>query len=183
MKKWLKLVFVTVLVGGVVFFLFQKQIISTTIYVMTINSDLDQELLYTVPQPYQLLPSSEVVPQSVVTVGVVNVPLIFIDESNDIADLSYAARGEGKSVWIFESPVKLMDDILGDLEGAERAATCDAFSQATDTSACDSEHNFLLALFNTSPETTHWYSSTRQKVGFGILATLKSAYGAAEKNS
>jgi len=103
MKKWLKWTSFTLLIGAVVFFLFQKQILSTILYVVTVNQVVDQEQGYIIPQPYQLQPSSDVVAQSVVTVAAIAVPLIFIEESNDVFELGYAGRGGGKSVLIIQN--------------------------------------------------------------------------------
>lgn len=169
------------LIGAVVFFLFQKQILSTILYVVTVNQVVDQEQGYIIPQPYQLQPSSDVVAQSVVTVAAIAVPLIFIEESNDVFELGYAGRGGGKSVLIIQNSDTFMDGTLVSMQGVDRKEMCDALSRAAGTSACDSEYHFLRAVFNTSPDTTRWYSSAQQKTGFGTLSILKATLGSAEK--
>jgi hypothetical protein len=176
MKKWLKILILVLVIGVLAGFLFQKQIISTVVYAVAMNSIADNQQVYIVPKSYELLDTAQVTYSSI-EVDTIRVPLLFEQESFDEGDFGYQAIGEEKSVVVLRNPPNVWEGLAQGLEGAERESMCAAYQAASGVTACDSEYDFLRALFFTTPENTHWYSAANKKIGFSLLVVLKSTYG------
>jgi len=177
MKKWLKILILVLILGVLGGFLLQKQIMTTVTYSMAMNSIADNQPVYIVPKPYELLDTAQVIIHSSLEVDTIRVPLLFESESFAEGDYGYQAIGAEKSVVVLRNPPNLWEEMAQGLEATERESMCAAYQAASGVAACDSEYDFLRALFFTTPENTSWYSAADKKIGFSLLVVLKSTYG------
>lgn len=177
MKKWLKRIGIAVLVVLVLGLLFHKQILATAGYIFATQQIQKHNAAEVVPVAHSLATSTFPV-ISEITVDTVRMPILFEETDSQISTSSHVVRGEERAVFFWSNPIKLRDSVLPNekYEQSEYDAMCDAFSQAGRTDACSSEFAFLKTQLSTTPEQTHWFSSTNEKVGFSILGILKTVY-------
>jgi len=177
MKKWLKILILALILGVLIGFLFQKQIVTTIIYSRAMNSIADNQQAYIVPKSYELLDTAQATIYSSLEVDTIRVPLLFEPERLAEGGFGYQAIGAERSVVVLRNPPNLWEEMTQGFEAAERESMCAAYQAASGVAACGSEYDFLRALFYTTPENTHWYSAANKKIGFSVLVSLKSTYG------
>jgi len=180
MKKWLIGLGVAIFIGLVIWFLFEKQITSTFIY-YNVTTRVTGDDLNDVPNQYTLQKTDDVEVKDFISEGLITVPVLFDTAGKEVEGGAFTDPEINKLIWISESETSLVDGVLNGFSAEEVEGMCAAFAEASEVTACDSEFDFYRAIMNTKPQQTHWYSSTRQKVGMAILLPLKKSFGIPQK--